>query len=129
MDAWTRADLEEFGGAEEVEISSRRRDGSLRDPVTVWIARVDGDLYVRSVKGREAAWFRGTQTRHEGQIKLGAVARDVTFADADPEARARVDRAYRDNRRYAAGIVGSVLTSKARASTLRLMPRRRTSAG
>ena len=69
MNAWTTADLEKIGGADEVEIRSRRRDGSLRDPVTVCVARVDGD--VRSVKGRDAAWFRGKQTRHEGQIRAG----------------------------------------------------------
>jgi hypothetical protein len=39
---------------------------------------------VRSVNGRTAAWFRGTQVRHEGRIEAGGVAKDVKFVDADP---------------------------------------------
>ncbi len=34
MTAWTRAELDSIGGAEEIEIAPRRRDGSLREPVT-----------------------------------------------------------------------------------------------
>jgi hypothetical protein len=36
------------------------------------VAVVGDDLYVRSYRGRGGAWFRGTQVRHEGHIKLAA---------------------------------------------------------
>jgi len=50
--------------------------------------------------------------------------KDVTFEDADPSVNEDVDRAYREKyRRYAASIVKTVLTPKARAATLRLVPR------
>ena len=29
------------------------------------------DLYVRSVNGRNAAWFRSVQVRHEGSLRAG----------------------------------------------------------
>jgi hypothetical protein len=43
---------QEIGRAEELEIASARRDGTLRQPVTIWVVRHGDDLYVRSVNGR-----------------------------------------------------------------------------
>ena len=124
MCAWTSTELDKIGRADELEIQSHRRDGTLRSPVTIWVARVGDDLYVRSVNGRESGWFRGTQARHEGRIKAGGVEKDVTFEEADAATTDQVDRAYREKyRRYAASIVKTVLTPQARAATLRLVPR------
>jgi len=39
---WTSDQLDKVGTAEELQIASIRRDGTLRKPVTVWVAR-DGD--------------------------------------------------------------------------------------
>jgi hypothetical protein len=111
---------------EELEIASRRGDGSLRHPVTIWVVRVGDDLYVRAVRGRESAWFRGTQAYHEGRIVAGGLEKDVTFADVadDADLNLQIDAAYRSKyRRYAASIVDSTLTPQARAATLRLAPR------
>ena len=129
MSGWTRAELEKVDAADELEIMSRRSDGSLRNPVTIWVARAGDDLYVRPVKGREGKWFRSTQVSHEGRIEAGGVKKDVTFEDADPQSSDAIDRAYRQKyRRYAASIVTSVLTPQARAGTLRLIPRESTTA-
>jgi hypothetical protein len=79
------------------------------------------DLYVRAVNGRTGAWFRGTQTRHEGHISAGGVEKDVTFVDADPDLNDQIDAAYRAKyRRYAGRILNSVLTPQARAATIKL---------
>lgn len=67
-----------------MEIAPFRTDNTLGKPVTIWVVRLGDDLYVRSVNGRTAAWFRGTQVRHEGHILAGGIERDVTFVDADP---------------------------------------------
>jgi hypothetical protein len=124
MSNWTSNELERIAAADELEIASLRSDGTLRNPVTIWDVRLGDDLYVRSVNGRESAWFRGTQVRHEGHIEAGGVAQDVTFVDADHGLDADIDAAYRHKyRRYAAGIVNSVVTPQARAATLKLMPR------
>lgn len=122
--AWKGDDLLRIGDVEEVEISVRRRDGALRDPVTVWVVRAGDDLYVRSaVKGRDAAWYRAVADTHEGRIAGGRVERDVRFEDADPALNDEVDAAYRSKyRRYAGRILNSCLTPSARSTTLRIVP-------
>lgn len=124
MTAWRDEKLAKLGAAEEVQIASIRRDGTLGKPVTVWAVRQGDDLYVRSVKGRDGKWYRDTQERHEGQIRARGVQHDVTFVDAAADVHDAVDAAYRTKyRRYAGSILNSVLTAEARASTTRLVPR------
>ncbi|HXN57310.1 MAG TPA: DUF2255 family protein [Candidatus Angelobacter sp.] len=124
MSKWTSDELTRIGRAEELQIASIRRDGTLRKPVTIWVVPHDGGLYVRSVRGRTAAWFRGAQERHEGQIQAGGVEKDVTFVDAGHEVDAEVDDAYRAKyRRYAGSVLNSVLTPEARSTTIKLEPR------
>ena len=124
MTQWKSELLNELGRAEEVQIESVVRDGKLRKPVTVWAVRHGDDLYVRSVGGRRAHWFRGAQEKHEGRIRAGGVHQDVTFVDADHDIDDEVDGAYRTKyRRYAGSILNSVLTPQARAATIKLVPR------
>jgi hypothetical protein len=124
MTGWTADELTEIEAADELEIASIRRDGSLRNPVTIWIVRSGDDLFVRSVNGRTGAWFRGTQVRHEGRIRVGGVERDVALVDARDDMNEQIDDAYRSKyRRYATRIVGSVLTPEARSATIKLVPR------
>src|SRR5947209_1049268 len=40
MNTWTKNELDTIARADELEIATRRRDGTLRDPVTVWMVRV-----------------------------------------------------------------------------------------
>jgi hypothetical protein len=124
MAGWTSEELTKIAAADELQIASLRRDGTLRKPTTIWVVRHGGDLYVRSVNGRTAAWFRGTQVRNEGRIWAGGVEKDVTFVDADNRVDDRIDAAYsRKYHRYAPSIVGSVLTPEARSATIELVPR------
>lgn len=125
MTTWASDELTQIGAAEELEIASLRRDGTLRKPVTIWGVRHGDDLYVRSVNGHTGAWFRGTQERHEGHIRAGGVNKDVTFVqEADPNINDQLDAAYRTKyRRYGANIVNTIVSSEARAATIKLVPR------
>ena len=124
MTTWTIEELNRIGKAEELQIAALRRDDTMRKPVTIWVVRVGDDLYVRSVHGRTSGWFRGVQTRHEGQIRAGDVVKDVTFVEeTDARVNEQIDNAYRTKyRRYAAGIVNTTLTPEARAATIKLVP-------
>lgn len=124
MTQWTTDELAKIGAAEEIQIASVRRDGTLRTPVTVWVVRHGDDIYVRSVRGRSASWFRVTQERHQGRIRAGGVQQDVTFVDTDRDMHDEVDDAYRAKyRRYAGSILNSVLTPEARSATIKIVPR------
>lgn len=83
--AWTSDEVTRIGSADELEIAARGRDGTLRKGVTIWVVRHDDRLYVRSVNGRNAAWFRGALATYEGRIRAGGVEKDVTFVEPDVE--------------------------------------------
>jgi len=124
MAKWPTEELTRIGRAEEVRIASLRRDGTRRKPVTTWVVPSGDSLYVRSVKGRDGAWFRGVQETHEGRISATGLDREVTFVNADHKIDDEVDAAYRTKyRRYAGSILNSVLTPQARSATLKLEPR------
>jgi len=125
MTPWTKDELNRIGRAEDLQIASQRADDTLRDPVTIWVVRVDDDLYVRAYKGRASPWFRGAQTRHAGHIQAGGVDKDVTFVEeAGPEINARIDAVYRSKyRRHEAQYVDPMVAPAAKAATLKLLPR------
>ena len=126
MTTWTSDELNKISIAEELRIASLGEDGTLRNPVTIWMVRVGDDIYVRSVNGRNSAWFRGVQTRHEGHIRAGGVDKDVTFVEEpDSNINDQIDSAYAAKyRRYAASIISHINGSEARAATIKLVPRR-----
>jgi hypothetical protein len=124
MTTWTSEELAEADAADEMRLSSVRRDDTLSSPRTIWVVRDGQDLYVRSVNGPDAAWFRGTRTRREGHVRIGDVERDVTFADADDSVGDQLDAAYRSKyRKYAKSIVDSINSPAARSATIKLLPR------
>jgi len=125
MTAWMSDELSKIGAAEELEIAPRRRDGTLRNPVTIWVVRLGDDLYVRSFKGRNGAWYRAAQVRHDGHIRAGGVEEDVTFVEeAGPSINDQIDAAYRTKyQRYADSYVPPMISPEARATTLKLVPR------
>ncbi len=125
---WTRDELARIATADELRVAPRRADGTLRDPVTVWVVRQDDDLYVRSYRGVDGRWWRGAEASHEGHIRAGGVDRDVVFEDTgdrvDRQLNDRIDRAYRTKYgHYPAQYVTPMLETDARATTLRLVPR------
>lgn len=124
MTVWTSDELTRIARAEELEIASLRRDGTLRTPVTIWVVRVGDDLYVRSVRGRTSAWFRGTQVRHAGRIWAGGVEKDVTFVEeSDPDLNDQIDAAYLTKYARYPQYVAPMVTPEVRAATLKLVPR------
>jgi len=124
MTTWSSADLTRIGSAEELQISSRRADGSLRPFVTIWGVRAGDDLYIRSAHGPGNGWFRRAKAAGTGRIRAGGVERDVTFAEAAPDRHGDIDEAYHAKYdRYGPAFVGAVTGPEAAPVTLRLLPR------
>ncbi len=110
MSIWSQDDLDRFGGASEVEVSSVRRDGALSRARTVWIVRVGDQLYLRSVNGPDAAWYRLTRAFHQGRIGVRGVARDVTWIDVNATGQPDVDLAV--DAEYARKYQGSTAVAR-----------------
>jgi hypothetical protein len=125
MTTWTSEELGKIGAAEELDIQSLRLDGTLRKPVTIWVVRLGDDLYVRAYKGRTGPWFRGTQACRAGRIRSGGVDKQVDFLDEpDSEVNDQIDAAFRSKyRAYDAQYVDPMVTPRARAATIKLVPR------
>jgi hypothetical protein len=103
MTTWKSDELNKIGSADELQIASLRRDGTLRSPVTIWVVRLGDDLYVRA----------------------GGVDKDVTFVEETESAiNDQIDAAYRTKyRRYPARYVDPIVVPQARAATIKLVPR------
>jgi len=123
---WTDDELRRVGAATELQIATRRDDGSLRPYVTIWTVRAGDYLYVRSAYGAGNPWFRRATASGSGRIRAGGIERDVTFTPAselDAATQAGVDAAYHAKYdRYGPQIVGTVTGPHAAPVTLRLVP-------
>jgi hypothetical protein len=124
MNAWTDEELGSIGEAKELQLASERRDGTLRPYVTIWVVRVDDELYVRSAHGANNPWFRRAKASGVGRIRAGGLERNVTFAGPAPDIHPDIDAAYHGKYdRYGPTIVGTVVGSRAHPVTIRLIPR------
>jgi len=123
MTDWTEDELTSVGDAEELQISSRRGDGTLRNYVTIWVVRAGDDLVVRSAYGATNPWYRRAVASGSGRIRAGGVEKDVTFAQVAPDAHPGIDAAYHAKYdRHGPAIVNTVVGAGAASSTIRLVP-------
>ena len=124
MTAWTTDELARVGRADELDIASRRADGTFRPYVTIWAVRVGDDVYVRSAYGYDNPWLQRALRSGEGRIRAGGVERDVAFEQPGREVADDVSAGYHTKYdHYGPAIVGSVVSPEAVRSTLRLLPR------
>ena len=126
--SWTSTELAAVDRADEIEVSTRRADGTMRSSRIVWVVRDGDSFYVRSVNGPDAAWYRGVQSGHAGAVTAGPLGRDVTFVEAGDHVGDhtglddRLDEAYRAKYGRWAGPVTRITAQPARETTLRLDP-------
>jgi hypothetical protein len=127
-DGWRADELSAIDANGEVDIATRRSDGTLRAARIVWIVRHGNAVYVRSVNGTTAAWYRGVQTCHEGELSAGRLQRGVVFVEAGTHAGEdsglddALDAAYRGKYGRSSSAVASITADVARATTLRVDP-------
>jgi hypothetical protein len=124
MTTWTSDELDQLGAIEELDIAPFHPDGTPRRPVPVWVVRVGDALYIRSWRGQAGAWFRAAQSSGAGRLRAGGVEKDVAFVpEPDPALNDQIDAAYRRKYRRYPSYVAPMVSPRARATTLRLVPR------
>jgi hypothetical protein len=120
---WTTDELARIGDTDELRIAPRRKDGTLRRAVPIWVVRVGDELYVRSWRGDDGRWYRAAQANREGRVSAGGVSKDVALLAADDQVNDAVDAAFREKYGRYTGYVEPMVAPQARATTLRLVPR------
>jgi hypothetical protein len=121
---WSSDELAQIARTDHVKVTSRRPDGSLRPYVTIWAVRSGEDIYVRSAYGPENGWYRRAKASGEGRIRVEGLERDVAFETPDPSLDEEVSAAYHAKYdRYGPRTVGTVVSTEAVRTTLRLLPR------
>jgi hypothetical protein len=123
MTGWTSDELARIGAADELEIAPVGADGTLRRPVTIWVVRVGDELYIRSWRGAGGGWWRNARARGAGRIAAGGVEKDVAFEEVDAQEGDAIDAGYREKYGRYPTYVEPMVSPRARATTLRLIPR------
>ncbi|GAA2757241.1 DUF2255 family protein [Actinopolymorpha rutila] len=124
MSNWPNEQLDRIGASDELEITTRRGDGSLRPWVPIWVVRVGDDLYVRSYRGIDGAWFRHATASGTARIRAGGLERDVILAEpVEASVHEQVDSGYQGKYgRYGGSYVTRMTSPAAIATTVRLIP-------
>jgi hypothetical protein len=121
---WTSDELAAIGRAEELHIATERIDGRLRASLPIWVVRVGDEIVVRSANGRDGSWFRQALRTGKGRIQAGGVDAEVAFAETDAALETMIDEAFEAKyARYARNFLPPMLTAKARAAAITVLPR------
>jgi hypothetical protein len=101
---WRADELSTIDGCGEVDIATRRSDGTT------------------------AAWYRGVQTCHEGELSAGRLQRGAAFVEAGTRAGEgsglddALDAVYRGKYGCSSSAVARITADVARATALRVDP-------
>jgi hypothetical protein len=121
---WTPAEAQRIGAAQELEIASRRPDGTLRRWVPIWVVSTGDQVYVRTWYRRDTGWFGHVLAASQARARVPGLEADVAVEDVGPgtpELRAAVDAAYKAKYGRSGG-TERMVTDEAAATTLRLSP-------
>jgi hypothetical protein len=124
--SWSPEQLARIDESGELEIATRRADGTLRKWVPIWVVRADDQVYVRTWYRRTTGWFGHVLESPRARVRVPGLEADVVVEDvgAGPaELRTSVDEAYRAKYgRYGGGSADQMVADPAAATTLRLTP-------
>jgi hypothetical protein len=116
--------LDALDRTEEVHIGTSRGASSPGHETVIWAVVVDGDAFVRSVRGGKGRWYREATANPEVTLRVDdrrVLARTVPETDA--RTIERVSGAIRE--KYEASYPGptaAMLREEVLATTLRLLP-------
>lgn len=121
---WTSDELEALAASDDFRIAPYREDGETPGTLTfIWSVVADGALYVRAYSGTRSRWYQAALREKAGRITAAGMDRTVAFAPVDePAEQDRIDAAYRA--KYgASSYLGSMISERARAATMRVTPK------
>jgi hypothetical protein len=100
MSEWTPEEVRAIGQVEEVQLAPLAGDGTPLPAVTIWAVTDGSEVFVRSVHGTGARWYRHVRETGRAAFTAGEVSREVTFEPVNEIKNQAVTDAY--NAKYAA---------------------------
>lgn len=112
--------LDRIADAKEVVIETHSGDRSYR--TIIWVAVVDGSIYVRSVRGEAGRWYQRARVEPSVALHIGATAIPLEAIPATDDASvARASRGFEE--KYPRGqSLAAMLRPDVLDTTLRLEP-------
>jgi hypothetical protein len=112
------ATLSSLGESQEIDI----RPAATDKPVTIWVVRLDDDIYVRSYRAEEGRWYRAFREEPRASILYGGGDLEVHGeAVSDAATNERLNGAYMAKYRSSSA-VGAMVAPEVAATTMRLLP-------
>jgi len=125
MEIWTKDELKKLSETDDFHISPFREDGkTYGTPTWIWSVVEEDDLYVRAYNGRNSRWYMAAVNQKAGRISATGMTRDVIFeqVDSNDKLNDAIDEVYR--KKYGKSpYLGSMISSRARASTVKVIPK------
>jgi hypothetical protein len=111
-------------GTQEVHIETRRNEGSPTHRTIVWVVVVDGEAFVRSVRGPKGRWYREISTNTDGALQVADRRISVRAAPATdgPTTEAVSDAIRSKYEREWPGPTAAMVRPDALPTTLKLSP-------
>lgn len=120
MRGWGEHELDVLARADQIQLRTRRPDGTSGVEVQLWTVPIGTAVLVRA-PNTEAEWYRQVQEYPHATISVGDLVVDVRFERAPASADVAVDEAYWE--KYGHTGDTEILTSGgALPTTLRLVP-------
>ena len=118
---FAESDLAAIAGAKEIEIETRSASGAVHRTI-IWVVARDGAVYVRSVNGQTARWYREATSNpaialHVGGRRLPARAIGAADAPSVEACSAGLRAKYRPS-----GSLDSMLADDVLQTTLKVEP-------
>lgn len=117
---WAADELTQIRQSGEVQVSSRRRDGSYTAGQTIWAVVVGTRVFVRSTDGPDKPWFRAAKTRGAGRLRFSGREVPVAFRDPAHTDENDIEQTYRA--KYRNSWQRSIDRAGSSRATLELVP-------
>jgi len=120
---FTKDELKTIDEADDLHISPFREDGkTYGTPTWIWAVVMDGDLYVGAYNGVNSRWYQSAMQQKAGRIHAASMIYEVVFLPVEEDINNVIDEAYK--KKYSRSpYLSPMISSRARAATVRIMPK------
>jgi hypothetical protein len=123
MNSWSKEELREIAGSDDLHISPFREDGvTYGTPTWIWSVVVDNNLYVRAYNGTNSSWYQAATKQKAGRIVSGGLTKEVAFETVEGQIDDRIDDAYRA-KYQSSPYLKPMISTRARSATVKIVPK------